>query len=215
MCTLCLREEEKKKKERKEPTCHFPDSNSTVEWRVEYWDSSTQLDWSSRKEKVLETASSPWNPKGGKEKKKNKTNTKVHWCPCPVSASPGSSATHFLRPFSYSTRKLCFLQSPGPWQPWLQALFVSSRHLFCLPTKEFLRTSCCFPGWHSALARAGSLRKPQDLPSPALSLPHKYRFVLCFLNNKGHTMTFGDRSVWEIMYIQEALPFHASCLGGT
>lgn len=43
MCTLCLREERKKKMK---PTCHFfSDSNSIVEWRAEYWDASTKLKW--------------------------------------------------------------------------------------------------------------------------------------------------------------------------
>lgn len=135
-------------------------------------------------------------PRVGRRRRKENRNKSTRR-PCPVSAAPGSPAIHFQDPFSYSPRKLWFLQSPRPWQLWHRALFVSSRHLFSLPVKTYLSIGFCFPGLHCAVARVGSVKKPQYLPSPVLTLPNKPCFMLCFLNNKGHTMTFGDRSVWE------------------
>lgn len=133
----------------------------------------------------------------GWEGEENKTETKAQdvlaLYQLPLSHLPLTSQD----PFSYSSRKLWFLQSPRPWQLWRRAPFVSSGHLFFFPTKKFLCIGFCFPGLHSAVASVGSIKKPQYLPSPVLTLPNKPCFMLCFLNNKGHTMTFGDRSVRE------------------
>lgn len=83
-CTLCLKEE----RERKEGTpMPFPDSNSTVVWRVEYCDASIQLDWSSRKQKVLEAASSSLLPRGiprvgGRRRKQNRSKSTLKSLSC-------------------------------------------------------------------------------------------------------------------------------------
>lgn len=99
----------------------FSDSNSTVEWRAEllghnHHSARMEIQGNGRYQKQTPPASSPQNPKGGKKKKKKsksktKQKSKVHSSSCPVSNIPRSSATHFPRPFSYSTRKSWFLQS--------------------------------------------------------------------------------------------------------
>lgn len=152
MCTLCLREEKKRKK--KKPTCHFFwfKFYSRMEGRILGPKHSARLEIQGTKGTTESSSLLPMESQlggGVKEKKNNKTKTeqnpKLHWCPCPVSTICGSSVTHFPRPFSYSTRKPWLLPSPGP-QLWLQVLLVSSRQLVCLPIKEFLCTGFCFPG---------------------------------------------------------------------
>lgn len=75
----------KRRKERKKikPTCHFfSDSNSTVEWRAEYWDTSTQLEWRFKEMEGTRNRLLQPPPHGilrvrKRRKKKSKNKTKI------------------------------------------------------------------------------------------------------------------------------------------
>lgn len=168
----------RRRKEKRNPhAIFFSDSNSTVEWRAEYWDTvTTQLEWrfkemeGSRNRLLQPPPHRILRGRRRRRKAKTKQKSKVHSCLCPVSTIPGSSATHFPRPFSYSTRKSWFLQS--------RAMAAEIPRSLCLLQASFLPPSQGIPLPRLLLQRLAlfysqevELKDPQCLLSPVLALP--------------------------------------------
>lgn len=172
----------------------FSDSNSTVEWRAEYWGSSTQLEQRFKEMESTRNRLLQPPPHGilrvGRRRK-------VHWCPCPVSTIPGSSAAHFPRPFSYSTRKPWFLQS--------RAMATVTPSSLCLIQSSFLPPNQGSPLRRLLLPRLALFFQPG---CGAEGDPSVYflQSQLCQINTVSccasqmikDTVTFGDRFVWEM-----------------